>query len=36
MQENLGTTRDDEQKQNATFTTEEKMETRQQRNRFKN
>ena len=31
MQEHLGTTRDDEQKQNATFTTEEKVETRQQR-----
>jgi len=30
-QEHLGTTRDDEQKQNATFITEEKMETRQQR-----
>jgi len=27
----LGTTRDDEQKPNATFTTEEEMETRQQR-----
>ena len=30
-QEHLGTTRDDEQKPNATFTTEEEMETRQQR-----
>jgi hypothetical protein len=27
----LGTTRDGEQKPNATFTTEEEMETRQQR-----
>jgi hypothetical protein len=27
----LGTTRDDEQKPNVTFTTEEEMETRQQR-----
>ena len=30
-QEYLGTTRDDEQKPTATFTTEEEMETRQQR-----
>jgi len=30
-QEHLGTTRVDEQKPNATFTTEEEMETRQQR-----
>jgi len=30
-QEHLGTTRDDEQKPIATFTTEEEMETRQQR-----
>jgi hypothetical protein len=30
-QEHLGTTRDDEQKRNATFTTEEEMETCQQR-----
>jgi hypothetical protein len=30
-QEHLGTTRDDEQKPNVTFTTEEEMETRQQR-----
>jgi len=33
-QEHLGTTRDDEQKPNATFTTEEEMGTRQQREKI--